>query len=1383
MALPDTIQSRLAFFRLRASLTERGRTAAREAAAVVVLSMGILTTMSLLSYTPDDVSLNQAWGQSAAPPANWIGPMGATWADLCLQVMGVAAWMFNVALLWVGGRMLLGRHRWPSQRQIVATAGLAASCGTLIELLTIGNRSSYPLGGVFGALLARCLRELFAPVGAATLAATGALLSLTICLGGVLSSLARRAGAQLGLWHGRARDHASAAVRHARVKLTPARLRALLAASAAARAGTAAAHDLAPSAQAGAVPPAPGPTRTPPAAPEEATWSLGGEDAPGADAAGHPEPAARGGGAVAKGRPEVDATHIPAPTVAATALAAAATPTTAQAAKDVPSEAADVPEWQRGDMAAILAQEALDASPSGDPANEPYAFGEAHPPVHDRAQAQAQAPIEAAALADAERGDGAGGLLDEVDAEPPTLAERLDEPLLAESFEAEADPGAYGSATQPSTLEAATAEATDVGVGDDAWRGAPAEDDELLGDDQALAVEGGEQLLEASDAQASPASAAELVDEPLFAFDDVAQDAPPGVLATGAAADGAAPSFVGGEAADQTPFGEAAAAAHGPLASATHELSASGSQAAGSLAAVAGTQEAAPPSDRAPGAASADDLALAELVAEYGEEAVADLVAQMKGEQGGASAEAGELSALAADRAGTLLHPPGDGVHDPAWAEAAIAEGEASVTKLAEATTGGVGHSGQREGAPEAPGALANEGIVLAPQEDAAAVAVAPAPTPAFEATAGAQVDPGQATQAVAGAERNATAGVAVDVDDVAQDVAIGRAAASLAEQQAGAAGALDWEMLPAGQVDDDDKVFFDEAAETGALLPQAPAFAHAASAQAQQGPADGTVGATASAEPAAPPEAETMAEADLDVRGQNDDDFVEGADEAFAGLAATARPQPLPYVLPPLDLMHFEADALEPVDPAQLQANAAKLTRTLADYGIEGHVREIRPGPVVTLYEFVPGPGIKLAKIVSLADDLAMSMEAFRVRIVAPIPGKGAVGIEIPNEGRELVHLKEIVGDAQFRDAPAPLTMALGKDIEGQPCMADLARMPHLLVAGATGAGKSVSVNAMIMSVLFKATPDEVRMIMVDPKMLELSVYEGIPHLLLPVVTDPKKAALALRWAVQEMERRYELLSEVGVRSIDGFNAKVRAGQASGVPVTVAGADEDMPRKVCNTLPYLLVVVDELADLMMVASREVEASIMRLAQMARAAGIHLILATQRPSVDVLTGVIKANFPTRIAFQVASRHDSRTIIDANGAEHLLGRGDMLFMSSAAGGIKRVHGAFVSEADIERTVAFVRKQGEPSYDESILAVPAEEADEASVGDYGRDEMYDQAVAIVAETQQASISMIQRRLRIGYNRAARMVECMEQEGIVGPGDGQKPREVFVHQQPTA
>lgn len=490
----------------------------------------------------------------------------------------------------------------------------------------------------------------------------------------------------------------------------------------------------------------------------------------------------------------------------------------------------------------------------------------------------------------------------------------------------------------------------------------------------------------------------------------------------------------------------------------------------------------------------------------------------------------------------------------------------------------------------------------------------------------------------------------------------------------------------------------------------------------------------------------------------------------------------PAEIALPEVSLLDFEPGDREPIDPQKLRDNALKLTKTLKDYGIDGQIREIRTGPVVTMYEFVPAPGIKLSKIVGLSDDLAMSMEAMRVRIVAPIPGKGAVGIEIPNEDRETVYFKEIITNDKFLKSKSKLTMALGKDIEGIPYVADLAKMPHLLVAGATGAGKSVSVNSMIMSILFNATPDEVRLLMVDPKMLELSVYDGIPHLLLPVVTDPKKATMALRWAVEEMERRYKAMSELGVRNLNSYNRKIKEAEDKGEKFTLPPAKEGEEERVYERLPYLVVIVDELADLMMVASRDVEACIMRLAQMARAAGIHLILATQRPSVDVITGVIKANFPTRIAFQVASRHDSRTIIDANGAENLLGKGDMLYVANGAAGLSRVHGAFVSDDEIERTVAFLRQQGEPEYDESILQ-PRDDAESDSEADDSKDEMYDRAIAIVTETQQASISMVQRRLRIGYNRAARLVEQMEADGIVGPAEGSKPRQVLAPPPPPA
>jgi len=538
-------------------------------------------------------------------------------------------------------------------------------------------------------------------------------------------------------------------------------------------------------------------------------------------------------------------------------------------------------------------------------------------------------------------------------------------------------------------------------------------------------------------------------------------------------------------------------------------------------------------------------------------------------------------------------------------------------------------------------------------------------------------------------------------------------------------------------------------------------------------------------------------------------------------------------FTLPPLDVLVSNRKERSALDKEVFLSTAERLRAKLADFGIDGEVVEIRPGPVVTMYEFLPGPGIKVSKIASLADDLAMAMEAMRVRIVAPIPGKGVVGIEVPNRDRETVYLREIVEQDVFQRSASKLTMGLGKDIEGMPFVFDLAKAPHLLIAGTTGSGKSVAVNSMIMSILLKATPEEVRFLMVDPKMLELSVYEGIPHLLLPVVTDPKKAALALRWAVEEMERRYALLAEAGVRNIAGYNKLVdllpkgsqlppskSARPASTLIVDVAdGESEDealartasvgvpVPREEAEELrsalppeeglpaeaesraallgesgelrklPYLVVIIDELADLMMVASREVETSIARLAQMARAAGIHLLVATQRPSTDVVTGVIKANFPTRISFMLRTKPDSMTILGTTGAEALLGMGDMLLMPPTSSHLARVHGAFVSEAEIKAAVDHLKAQGKPVYDESILRAREDEGADAGLDDELSDELYDQALAVVSDMRQVSISMLQRKMRIGYNRAARMIERMERDGVVGPADGAKPREVLL------
>lgn len=459
------------------------------------------------------------------------------------------------------------------------------------------------------------------------------------------------------------------------------------------------------------------------------------------------------------------------------------------------------------------------------------------------------------------------------------------------------------------------------------------------------------------------------------------------------------------------------------------------------------------------------------------------------------------------------------------------------------------------------------------------------------------------------------------------------------------------------------------------------------------------------------------------------------------------------PYRLPDPDLLDEVEKKDFKIDKEAIALNAKRVESKLKDYGIEGEVKEVIPGPVITLYEFEPSPGTKISKIVNLADDLAMALSAPSIRIVAPIPGKSVVGIEIPNAQRQTVYLREIIESDVFIRSQSYLTLALGKTIYGEPYVADLSKMPHLLVAGSTGSGKSVSLNSMILSILFKSTPIHVRFLMIDLKMLELSFYEGIPHLLLPVVTNPKNAKQALRWLIDEMERRYTIMAEKGVRNIDKFNQRL--------------ANEER-----EPLPYIVVVIDELADLMMVSTKEVEEYIARLAQMARASGIHLIIATQRPSVDVLTGIIKANFPARISFQVSAKVDSRTILDTSGAESLLGQGDMLFMSPGLGRLMRIHGPYVSEGEIRRVVDFLKEQGKPSYNVEILE---EKPDEESKVDF-EDEKYEEAKRFVLERGEASISMIQRRFRIGYNRAARIIERMEEEGIIGPSDGVKPRQVI-------
>ena len=498
----------------------------------------------------------------------------------------------------------------------------------------------------------------------------------------------------------------------------------------------------------------------------------------------------------------------------------------------------------------------------------------------------------------------------------------------------------------------------------------------------------------------------------------------------------------------------------------------------------------------------------------------------------------------------------------------------------------------------------------------------------------------------------------------------------------------------------------------------------------------------------------------------------------------------------PPLSLLK-PAPARASSGPSEeaLQANARLLESVLADYGVQGSIVEIRPGPVVTLYELEPAPGIRSARVIGLADDVARSLSVTAVRI-ATVSGRNVIGIEVPNAKRETVFLSEILSSDELQRHGGRLTLALGKEINGAPLFADLARMPHLMIAGTTGSGKSVGVNAMILSLLYRHSPDQCRLILIDPKMLELSMYEGIPHLMAPVVTEPAKAVTALKWTVREMERRYRAMSQLGVRNLSGYNDRVAEAREKGEVVTrrvQTGFDPDTSRPtfedqplVLEPLPLIVVVVDEMADLMMVAGKEIEAAVQRLAQMARAAGIHVIMATQRPSVDVITGTIKANFPTRISFQVISKFDSRTILGEQGAEQLLGMGDMLYMAGG-GRITRVHGPFVSDEEVEKVVEFLREQGEPAYLEEVTE-PTDD-DEwrrcspglGATGD-GEKGLYDQAVSVVAREGKASTSFIQRHLNIGYNRAAKLIEQMEKEGVVGPANHVGKREVLIRRVPA-
>jgi len=491
---------------------------------------------------------------------------------------------------------------------------------------------------------------------------------------------------------------------------------------------------------------------------------------------------------------------------------------------------------------------------------------------------------------------------------------------------------------------------------------------------------------------------------------------------------------------------------------------------------------------------------------------------------------------------------------------------------------------------------------------------------------------------------------------------------------------------------------------------------------------------------------------------------------------------------LPSLNLLDDPEKSVKPAFSRHgLETMSRLVEKKLLDFNLEVQVVAVHPGPVITRFEVEPAPGIKASQITNLANDLARSLSVVSLRVVENIPGKTTIGLEVPNESREIVKLKEVLSSQEYEEVRSPLVLAMGKDISGEPMVEDLARMPHLLIAGTTGSGKSVCVNALILSMLYKATPDQVRLIMVDPKMLELAMYEGIPHLLAPVVTDMKQAANALRWCIYEMERRYRLMAALGVRNIGGYNRKVKEAKDKGKPLLdplfISEGDEEAPELV--HLPYIVILIDELADLMMVVGKKVEQLIARLAQKARAAGLHLILATQRPSVDVITGLIKANIPARIAFQVSSRVDSRTIIDQMGAEQLLGHGDMLYLLPGQGIPTRIHGSFVDDHEVQKVVQSLKRSGSPIYNEDILAADFQDAPPGGSAISGGinsedgedDPLYDEALAIVTETRRASISGVQRRLRIGYNRAARLVEQMEKAGVVGPLQTNGSREVLA------
>ncbi|MGB6730555.1 MAG: DNA translocase FtsK, partial [Xanthobacteraceae bacterium] len=524
----------------------------------------------------------------------------------------------------------------------------------------------------------------------------------------------------------------------------------------------------------------------------------------------------------------------------------------------------------------------------------------------------------------------------------------------------------------------------------------------------------------------------------------------------------------------------------------------------------------------------------------------------------------------------------------------------------------------------------------------------------------------------------------------------------------------------------------------------------------------------------------------------ESEDDEAEAAPRVRKPRPPKPRRSGSGYILPPLELLTpASKSGRATVSSEMLQNNATALEGVLGDFGVRGEIINARPGPVVTLYELEPAPGIKSSRVISLADDIARSMSALSAR-VAVVSGRNAIGIELPNPTREKVYLREMLASDDYAESAARLPLCLGKAIGGEPVLVDLARMPHLLIAGTTGSGKSVAINTMILSLLYRLQPEQCRLIMVDPKMLELSVYDGIPHLLTPVVTDPKKAVVALKWAVREMEERYKKMSKLGVRNIDGYNARVAEANKKGEKLSRTvhtGYNRETGQAIYENeeldlepLPYIVVIVDEMADLMMVAGKDIEGAVQRLAQMARAAGLHVILATQRPSVDVITGTIKANFPTRISFQVTSKIDSRTILGEQGAEQLLGQGDMLYMAGG-GRISRVHGPFVSDEEVEKVVRHLKSQGQPEYLEAVTAEEPQDEDgnpifdSTAMGGAEGGDLYQQAVAIVTRDRKASTSYIQRRLQIGYNRAASLMERMEQEGVVGQPNHAGKREILV------